>query len=97
MEQTLGYELEDDIHVLHHCDNPACLNLWPGHVYIGDHSDNMRDRAERGRENNHNAAKTHCPRGHAYTRENTYVTPSNGKRQCRACARERLCSTPAAQ
>lgn len=91
---ALGYELERDIHVLHGCDVPACVSLWRGHVYVGDHSDNMRDRAERGRENNHNAAKTHCPRGHAYTPENTYVTPSTGKRQCRTCARERLCSTP---
>lgn len=29
--------------------------------------------------------KTHCPQGHAYTAENTYVFP-NGARQCRTCA-----------
>lgn len=34
---------------LHHCDNPKCCN--PHHLYWGDATDNMRDRAERGRAN----------------------------------------------
>jgi hypothetical protein len=33
-----------------------------------------------------NAAKTHCPQGHPYSAENTYVSPQ-GKRFCRACHR----------
>ena len=33
------------------------------------------------------AARTHCPRGHAYDQENTYIAPS-GKRACRACRRK---------
>jgi hypothetical protein len=32
-----------------------------------------------------NAAKTHCPQGHEYTPENTYVVPKSGTRQCRTC------------
>ena len=36
-----------------------------------------------------NAAATHCPRGHEYTPENTYIRPSNGARKCRACQREK--------
>lgn len=35
--------------VLHHCDNGLCNN--PAHLYIGDYSDNMRDRERRGRSN----------------------------------------------
>lgn len=31
-----------------------------------------------------NAMKTHCPRGHAYTEQSTYVTPA-GWRVCRTC------------
>ena len=38
------------------------------------------------------AAKTHCPRGHAYDDNNTYHDPGNGPRHgarhCRACRRE---------
>ena len=33
----------------------------------------------------HNKVKTHCPRNHEYTPENTYV--NSGKRQCKVCAR----------
>jgi hypothetical protein len=33
-------------------------------------------------------SKTHCPAGHPYDQENTYI-PSRGGRQCRACHRER--------
>lgn len=40
-----------------------------------------------------NAAKTHCPQGHEYTPENTYlIKPTqkqrHGARACRACRRE---------
>lgn len=40
---------------------------------------------------NHNAAKTHCNRGHEYTPENTYTSPNakGGQRRCRTCWRVR--------
>lgn len=40
-----------------------------------------------------NAAKTHCPRGHLYDEQNTYL--SQGKRSCRACKFERYATTKA--
>jgi hypothetical protein len=35
----------------------------------------------------HNSAKTHCPYGHEYTEENTYLT-TKGSRVCRICSKE---------
>ena len=33
--------------ILHHCDNPPCVN--PLHLYVGTQADNVRDREERHR------------------------------------------------
>jgi len=46
-------------------------------------SANRRDTVRHGKHNN--ASKTHCPKGHEYTPENTYRSP--GRRGCRACNR----------
>jgi len=52
-------EIPDDSFVCHKCNNPSCCN--PDHLYLGDASSNMTDRAnsgsyDQGGENN-NAAK----------------------------------------
>ena len=32
--------------------------------------------------------RTHCPRGHEYTEENTYINKTSGERVCRTCRRQ---------
>jgi len=49
----------------------------------GTRSENCLDITRHGR--NRNALKTHCPKGHEYTPENTVVKPSEGRRRCKAC------------
>ena len=46
-ELAHNVELQPEQKVLHACDNPACCN--PNHLRIGTQTDNMNDRASRGR------------------------------------------------
>jgi len=48
--EAFRMEKEDpgSMRVLHHCDNPACVN--PNHLYLGTAQDNADDRVERGLE-----------------------------------------------
>jgi hypothetical protein len=56
-------------------------------LYWGNNAMNMKDRARDG--TNVNLNKTHCPEGHPYSEENTYIPPNGEHRQCRTCNRKR--------
>jgi len=43
--------IPEEMHVLHSCDNPPCIN--PLHLRVGTHADNMQDRKIRGRAPDH--------------------------------------------
>lgn len=70
----------------HHCDNPICVRL--DHLYLGDQAQNLRDAYARGRKRYHQREKTHCPKGHEYTPENTYFHDPRSGRSCRTCKRD---------
>jgi hypothetical protein len=82
-------EIPKGLIIMHSCDNTKCVN--PNHLSAGTHSDNMLDCTSKGRHYEQN--RTHCPRGHEYTPENTLMkkqtrVKSPGMyRSCRQCHR----------
>ena len=62
------------------CLHRRCVN--PRHLAVVTRSENAR------RSVSANARKTHCPKGHEYTPENTRWRTDKKGRACRACCRE---------
>lgn len=82
----LAYELlvgpiADGMQIDHLCRVRHCMN--PRHMEPVTHQENIR---RSGGITNQHAVKTHCPRGHEYSEENTRWY--QGRRYCRACHKE---------
>jgi hypothetical protein len=76
--------IRDGLTLDHLCRNRGCVN--PDHL----EPVTIRENTLRGEgPTAQRAAMTHCPKGHEFTPENTYVRPATGHRQCRACKLER--------
>jgi len=66
------------------CHNDGDIdNNTPSNLRWDSQKENIRDILRHGR--HHQVNKTHCPQGHEYSVENTYITPSNGGRRCKTC------------
>lgn len=73
-------KIPDGVELDHRCRQRDCVN--PEHLELVTHQVNVL-RGDTFAATN--AAKTHCPRGHAYSEENTYV--HRGQRHCKTCKR----------
>jgi len=72
-------ELIEGLTLDHLCRNRACCN--PEHLeQVTSKVNILRGESVSAK----NAKKTHCPQGHEYDEQNTYVSPTNG-RSCRKC------------
>lgn len=83
-EALVGPVPADRPHLDHLCEHPWCVNpkhLEPTTIW-GNLSRSRRTPAVI------NAHKTHCPQGHPYDEQNTYIS-ARGSRACRTCLRDR--------
>lgn len=85
-------------HLMHHCDNPVCVNPW--HLSVGSALENARDMIAKGRAKHPPMRPdvTKCRSGrHDWIPENVYTKKRKDRpqtdRTCKRCAAERASKT----
>jgi len=79
-------EIQDDLWVLHSCDNKICVN--PNHLFLGTSQDNQNDSIDKDLHWSSNI--THCSNGHERTiQNNIFLMRADGReyRKCLDCYR----------
>lgn len=71
-------------HVQPICKSRACVNI--AHMEVVSRGENTSRAADYNPAILKRRETTHCPQGHEYTPENTYIPPKGG-RYCRTCGR----------
>lgn len=84
--QSLIADIPDGLVLDHLCSNRGCVNPW--HLEPVTQKINI----QRGEQ----ATRTHCPKGHEYTPENTH-RGAKGWRWCKACWKDRNAARYAAK
>lgn len=80
-QEFTGQAIQDELQCDHLCRKRDCVN--PNHIEIvSARTNTLRGKTITAR----HAHKTHCERGHRYTKENTYHIKTGG-RMCRECKR----------
>ncbi len=79
-EVPIGLELD------HLCRNRRCVN--PNHMEPVTRGENIRRGLLPDIGRQYQLSKTHCPQGHPYDEQNTYLRPDRNGRDCRICRRE---------
>jgi hypothetical protein len=84
---TINLPLDSEFMICHvrECPNKNCWN--PEHLYLGNSKSNVHDAIALGTMDPgaFNRNKTHCPSGHEYNEQNTYLW--NDERRCKICRR----------
>lgn len=81
--RTMHGEISERLELDHLCRVRPCVNPW--HLEAVTHTENVR----RGLGNRKNE-RTHCPRGHEYTLENTKLKRNRTSRECKTCHRFKM-------